>query len=301
MKLLQRVESSIYDPSFYRTVGQRRLSGALGYFALLVLALSLFISAKPFIDIAGFAFQSSGERAALREEVASVYPDELVVTIENGSVSTNVPEPYFVPFPESFKEAFVGDGRAPENLLVINTKKSISSDDFEAFDTFVILGGDSIGVYQPERQKAQIQGLAGLAGESLVVDKEEFVSMTGTAEKFMRWIAVALLFLVPIIVFFMSAFAYLFYLLFGALLIMLVAKLRGVRLGYKEAYKAGLYLLTLPMLYEVISSALLIPALHIPLVFTALLAVATAMNFSPSPVLKEATSVGVDSAPPENN
>lgn len=294
MKLLRRVESSIYDLSFYRTVGQRKLSGALGYFALLVFVLSLLISAKPFIDIAGFAFQSSAEREALKEEVASAYPDELIVTIENGRVSTNVPEPYPIPFPEAFKEAFVGDGRAPQNLLVINTGKSISADDFEAFDTFVILGGDSIGVYQPDRQKAQIQGLAGLAGESLVIDKEEFISMTGTAEKFIRWMAVALLFLVPLIVFFMTAFAYLFYLLFGALLVMLVAKLRGVRLGYKEAYKAGLYLLTLPMLYEMISSPLLVPELHIPLVFTALLAVAAALNFSSPGVSKKPGAEGID-------
>lgn len=287
MKFWRIFKSSVYDPSFYRAIGERKTSGAFGYFALLVLVASLIASANPIADVAGFVFQSSGEKDALREEVLSIYPDELEITFKNGEISTNVSEPYSIPFPESLKDKGGEDAEYPENLLVIDTGKSISADDFEALDTFVILGRDSVGVYQPGRKKVQIQNLENASAEYFVLDKGRFTSLLGTAEGFARWFGFALLFLIPFLVFSVWLSGYLLYLLFGALVIWIVAKIRGTPWGYGTSYKAGLHLLTLPILYGVVSSPPFIPELHIHFFFTGLLALAAVINLAPAPIKEQ--------------
>lgn len=284
MKFWRIFESSIYGPSFYRAIVERRAAGAFGYFALLVLIASLMVSANPIADVAEFVFQSSDEKGTLREEVLSIYPDELEITFRNGEISTNVSEPYFIPFPETFKDKGGEDAGYPENLLVIDTGKPISADDFDALDTFVILGRDSVGVYQPGRKKVQIQNMENASAEYFVLDKDRFASFVGTAEGFARWFGFALLFLIPLLIFSLWLSGYLLYLLFGALVIWIVAKIRGAPWGYGTSYKAGLHLLTLPILYGIVSSPPFIPQLYVPFLSTALLALAAAINLAPAPV-----------------
>lgn len=293
MKVFDVLKSSIHDPVFYRAIGERRTSSAFGYFALLVLVSSLISSVVPVVDIATFIFQPSEKKDALRNEILTLYPSELAIRLENGVISTNVAEPYAIPLPDAFKEEMEASVRYPTNLLVIDTGKSISSNDFETLDTIAILGRDSVGFYDPEKKKVEIQSLEGVSRESFVLDSGKFASYVGIAERFAKGFGIALLFLIPILVFSAKLFGFLVYLLFGALVIWVVAKIRGAAWSYGTSYKAGLHLLTLPILYGILSSAPFVPALHVPLLFTAILAIATVINLVklPEPQMPIATEI----------
>ncbi len=294
MGLFKTLKSSIHDPAFYRSIRERKALSAFGYFALLVIVASLISSVKPVADIATFVFRSSEEKDAIRNEVLSLYPDELSIRFEQGTISTNVDEPYAIPLPHALGKEAGERSEYPKNLLVIDTSKPISAGDFETFDTIAILGRSSIGFHDPEERKTEIQDFGGVSGEPFTLDKDRFVSFVGIAERFAKGFGVALLFLLPIVVFTAKLAGFLLYLLFGALIIRIVAKARGTSWGYGDSYKAGLHLMTLPILYGILSSAPFVPILHIPFLFTAILAVTTAINLTrlPEPQGSAATETG---------
>lgn len=296
MGFFRAIRSSVYDPAFYRSMRERKVSSAFGYFALLILVASLISSVKPVADIATFIFRPSAEKDALRNEVLSLYPNELSVRFEQGVVSTNVAEPYAIPLPRSLGKEIGDRTEYPENLLVIDTTKPISAEDFTTLDTIAILGRDSIGFHDPEKRKTEIQDLGKMSGESFTLDKDRFASFVGTAERFAKGFGVVILFLLPIIVFSAKLAGFLLYLLFGALVIWIVAKVRGISWGYGDSYKAGLHLLTLPILYGILSSAPFAPALHLPFLFTIVLAVATAINLVKLPEPQEPVTPETGSA-----
>jgi hypothetical protein len=94
------------------------------------------------------------------ENILYFYPEELVVTIQDGKASTNVPEPYFIKFNDviptenwnsSFKEGFEegvamdADANLEEfNLLVIDTKTPFSAEQFKDYHALVWLTEDAV-------------------------------------------------------------------------------------------------------------------------------------------------------------
>lgn len=290
MGLFKILKSSVYDPAFYRSMRERKVLSAFGYFALLVLVASLISSVKPVADIATFVFCPSEEKDAIRNEILSLYPDELSIRFEQGVISTNVDEPYAIPLPRALGKEADDRSEYPKNLLVIDTTKPISAGDFEISDTIAILGRDSIGFHDPKERKTEIRDFGDMSAESFTIDKERFVSFVGMAERFAKGFGIAFLFLFPIIVFTAKLAGFLLYLLFGALVIWIVAKARGISWGYGDSYKAGLHLMTLPILYGILSSTPFVPTLHIPFLFTAILAVATAINLAKLPEPQKPTT-----------
>ena len=96
MSFLQNIGKSIYSPEFYKELLGLPFSFSLKYFyslaVVLAVALAVIFSFK-IIPAAQPFLQSIGP------QVLNYYPDELVITIKNGDVSTNVAEPYLLPLP----------------------------------------------------------------------------------------------------------------------------------------------------------------------------------------------------------
>lgn len=273
----------MYDPIFYSQIREKNGSSAFGYFALLVFIFAFFASITPLRGIATFIFQSSEKKDALRREILAVYPDELTLTTKSGKVFMNQPSPYVIPMPAGIANAPVTADRVqklPKNLLVIDTDKPISTDDFDTYDTFAVLSADSIGIFDQEKGKIQIQSLEKILSESYTLDKAQFVSLVGILEKILKAVGIMLLFLLPLFMFSGMMLWYMMYLLFGALIIWLAVKLRGGDWGYGTAYKAGLYLMTLPILFIGFLSVIFSHSITIPFLFTGMLFLVALMNIS---------------------
>lgn len=279
MQFLKTIQSSIYDKTFYRSMKEKKALSALGYFALITFIVSLVLSVNTVYGIAKFIFQPSEQKTAIREQILSLYPDDLVLKTANGKLSMNAESPYFIPMPEAWIEQSADDGTIPpENLLVINTDKPIEIDDFGMYDTSVILGEDSIGVFDPEKGKIQIQDLTEAFGTPFTVDKAQFTSGVQALEKILMGFGVAALFLIPFFVFFFVFSVHALYLIFGALVVWLAARIRGADWGYGTAYKASLYLITLPFVESTLVSLKVIP--DVPWLFTIILFVMALVNIT---------------------
>ena len=108
------------------------------------------------------------------------------------------------------------------------------------------------------------------------------------------------IFLLPVFFYVAYWIGYLIYLIFGAAIVWLVAKQRGYALSYKNAYKAGIYLLPVPLVYDFFVMVLSdFPHVRVPFLFTAFLVAMALRNF-PRPgfsgLVPPSETVGEDTA-----
>jgi hypothetical protein len=279
MWFIESFKASVYNPVFYRSMKDRKFGLAFAYFSLIVFVAALIVSLPMMRNIVSFVFQPSQEADAIKQQALDLYPDWLEIRTEGGKLSTNAGNPFALPVPHGMKEGDTQD--LPTNLIVINTEKSIELSDFEAYDTFVIVGADTVGFFDPEKKKVQIQGIGQfLENERFIIVKDDYVGFVQKIEKIAKGFGVVLLFLVPLAVFSGLFVSYFVYLLFGALVVWLAAWVRKTHWQYATAYKAGLYLITVPMLYNALTSIGVVGELPIPFYFTIVLFVFAIINIS---------------------
>lgn len=271
MEFLKNIKNSIYNPNFYNELLSKPFSYSLKYYFKLLTIISLvaavFLSAF-FIPAIKQVFQTS------LNKIVESYPQGLEITVKDGKVSTNVPEPFFVKMPAQWKNT--GDKVLEnENLIVIDTKNSISVERFTSYKTMMLLTADSF-IYMNEG-KIVLQPISDV--KNFKLDKNQVVSFIDKVKPFEKFIYPA----VPFIIFIMQGFMLLskfIYLILGALLIWLVAKYNQINIGYKKSYQLGLHLITLGIILEPI---LFIFKLNVfPFFFTLLLFLLTLINIKNS-------------------
>ena len=207
---------------------------------------------------------------AMYMKVVDVYPDDLVVTIKDGNLSINQPEPYFIknPFPSE-------DG--PKNLITIDTTSTMQSGDFQKFSTFAIVKSNYAIIDSDSNNR--MMSFDKIA-TTTVISKSVITDAIKNIPHFVPWlIGVAAIFggvVVALIATFVIVLFYLAYFLFLALLIQIIVRARGVILTYKEGYITAIYA-SIPVI--ILSAVMLL--VHIPrpaFVFSLLLLIVAFVN-----------------------
>jgi hypothetical protein len=284
MEFLKNIQRSIYDPEFYRALLAKPFSYSLKYFALFSLLIALvatiYLSLSVLPKINDFLENVS-------PTVLNYFPDDLEVTIKGGLASTNAPEPYFLemPFgvPEDIEMRPDVHGYEIENLLVIDTRSDESTlKEFKSYNTVILLNRKTL-MYYDDNQVA-IQSLAEVPDFKL--DREVVFSLLAKVVPYFRLVG-------PLFVVFVFGgyFSYvfigrMFYLIFAALLVWIIAKLKKINIGYQKSYQLGLHLLTASLLYQIIFG-LILGISESSLLFIGLFVVLTAINLRPAKVLVE--------------
>lgn len=245
MKFLNTIKSSVYDPEFYSKVVRGEDGGPFRYFFKLILSISLI-----FTLVASFTvvphIKEFFEMA--ESNIVEHYPKELEVRIQKGLVSTNVEEPYFIPIPENVRGKEVNE-RGLLNLVVIDTKNQFSLEQFDSYNTFALLIKDGL-VTKDQRGKVTIMPLKDVPDYTL--NYSEVTKWLTKAEPFLRVFSIG----VPILIFIAVFIAYsmtLVYLVFAAVLVYIVGKIKKLNLSYRKSYHISLYAVTLPILLGILS------------------------------------------------
>lgn len=244
MNFLKKVKSSVYDPIYYSEILNMNFGGSLKYFFKLSLLLALvgavYLSFVSIPKVNSFI-------STFGDKVVSAYPAELEVRLKDGLVSTNVVEPYIIPLP---KDEFNSDYNKSnyENLIVIDTKSDLSLDKFNAYNTVVLLTKNA--VITRDKGKITITELKGTS--DLTINRDKLVYWVGKVTPFVK----KLPYIIPVLVF-TGLFLYfafsLFYLLFVALLVFIIGKIRKLGLSYKKSYQISLHAITLPLILSMVS------------------------------------------------
>lgn len=243
---LDYIKQSVYGPEFYKELPAKPFSFSFKYFYKLVLVLSIVLAAhssfKIIPDINSFL-------KTVNSEILNNYPKELVLNIKNGEASSNVAEPYFVRLPEDLRKIESKGSFRPENFIVIDTKNKFTEETFKKYNTLFLFTKTNMA-YIKDNGVISIQPLNIFSDRTI-----DYAFAASIAEK-LSFLTKFIWVLGPILIFigFIVQFsAYLFYLLFGALIIWLIYKVGKIPVGYKKSYQTGLHIITFQILFSVAS------------------------------------------------
>jgi len=282
MSFWKRLRASAYDPEMYRRIRREPFGKSVKYFLLFSGLVAAVFSLVILIRVGMFVY--GGEATTFIQNVQSAYPQELEVTIDNGNVSTNVEEPYRIPMPEKWQEeAEMPSGERLENLVVIDTSSTVSKEAMERYDTGVLVGSDTIGYYSDNAGTVEIRSIGGVGKDKpVIINAASVESVTDTAWKFARTLGMLILAVVlPMFLFSGFVIGNALYLVFGALVIWLASRSRGAKYSYKESYKTGLTMISLPFAASALWMALPGAVLHIPFLRTIVLVIVAFANIAP--------------------
>ena len=274
ISFFRKIWWSIYSPEFYSQVLTKGRGKAFGYFFILISILTL-ISAVP--PIYGLATGFQPEIKKILSQASSKYPTELEVKIKNGTVTTNVSEPYFIQSPSNNKQ------KENYNLAVIDTTTPFSVTQFDNYKSYVWISKDAIYT-KSQGNELKVYSLSKV--EDLTVNKKMIDSLYS---KITPWLVVVvpILSVFLIIGLFIGYTFRLVYLFFLALCIFLLAKVLKRQLSYGDSYTIGIYAMTLSLLIGIVQ--FYIRELHIPFLFTIVALVVVAINLRTIPTKKLAS------------
>jgi maltodextrin utilization protein YvdJ len=280
MNFFKKIKDSIYNPSYYQELIKQPFSYSLKYFLLFSIIIAVIYTISFSVQVfPTFSKAMKNIEPAILER----YPDELVIKIEKGQVSTNMPEPIYFPLPKS-------DNEKIENMVVIDTNANVGEKEFEQYKTAVLINKNYIASIDSDG-KITMNSVSKM--NDFTLDKTMISSLI---KKIKPWVAAGF----PIVALLILIFGYiavlfkLIYLLFAALLIWLIASIKKTGLDYVKSYQTGIHLLTLPLLVF----SLPLPFLNIRFIFTAVLLILAIIN-----IKKTEPSVSAESsiqASPQN-
>lgn len=223
------LKSSFYGPAFYATAKTKSLGSAVGFLFLSALLTS-------FILVLFFAAVAIPGVLTIKpaEFVDQKFPAELAVTIKDGKASTNVEQPFIVPIPVEDRmkdEQF-------ENYLVIDTRPDITVAALEGYKSVVVLTEKSLYMSAKD-EPGRVVPLTDT--DNVTIDKP-FVAEMVNGLMAIFWIIVPIILIIgaPFIALFGLSY-FLVVSLVGALIPLVIGKIRKVSMTYGEAYKTALY------------------------------------------------------------
>ncbi len=264
MKIFTTIKDSIYNPGFYLEQKDAPGKSAFKYFLKLEL-LGALVS----LIILGFLFIPSITRVFSPEgiqKITNYFPAELQIVVKNGQVSTNVPEPYHMPYSSDVMET---SRRAPhpDNFLVIDTKTSFTMETFSRSNTVIFIGKDYIAV-QKRNGRLTVEPLKTFP--DMTIDR---VKLAEWAEKFRSVVfstpSILIVLLISFVAIFgASAFTHVIMILPLSLVAWIILKSQKIVFTYKQVYKLGLYVITSNTLFNLLASLL---GLHVSWYMSAIL------------------------------
>lgn len=240
---------SISSLTYYHDVVKAPFTFSLKYFWFFSLSFGFILTAilSTVIIPPVNAFVTRFEKRAL-----NLYPADLVLTIKDGQLSTNVAEPLRFPLPvELFMETpgAVTD-QEQQYLLTIDTKATI--DDYAKSQSIVFINRDHIVI--PNSDSYRLYPIADI--NDMVITKaaaDAFLQKLFPLLHILPFLIVAGLFMVLSIILPISR---LLSLLVLSVILLVFARLLKLPLSYTKIYQIGLHGLTLPTLIQVIMISL---------------------------------------------
>ncbi|HTK03249.1 MAG TPA: DUF1189 family protein [Alphaproteobacteria bacterium] len=254
LKTFFRTFVKSFQPNYYKDILKAKFSFSLKYLTFLLFVISLgytlFIAAGLLVvkkEIPGFVEKT-------KKVVTTAYPQELVVSVKNHKLVTNVKEPYVV-----------------ADFIVINTKANV--EDVKNYKSQVLVT-DSFVVYSDKEGQIKAYSLEEVLKDldGVVLNKDIYQKLTSEVlpyiDQLPTYFNIGLMILIllgPIVGTILSLGWYLFYLLIFSVVLLIAAKLLKKDLSYSQVYKLGMHAVTLPILITLL--------VHFPLLFSLILLV----------------------------
>jgi|GEM_PF-2988361 len=246
----KQIIPSIASTLFYHDTERSSVSRGLSYLYLLCTSL-VFLSIIVFvIGYIGKVQSIPSHLAGLKQSVRGLYPAGLTVTYNNGSVKTNVDEPYSIDAPKSWNLGAM-------HLVTIDTKANAA--DISKYKTLVLVTKHAV-VYPDKDNGYRIQVFEDKKGY-YVITSQVYTKLIDSVSPYLDSV-VPLIYVMTFFLLFLGPFiggaAYLFgmvvYLFFAVMPVFIVAKIAGGKLSFKSLYAFSLNAITLSLLFQAAKS-----------------------------------------------
>jgi len=236
MKIFTEIKNSIYNKEYYSgTVLVQPLRKSIKYLAKLSSLVAI-------IGVIIFSFFIPKFISIIKNSAASFvadYPNDLVVSIKDGSATINKTEPYMVKVPSGLIDNKNLNSFKIDNLVTINTTEPFTIDKFRQYSTLSLLTKKELVLMQSDKGEVRIMPLSDLGNieitKALVVEKETLMN------KMLPWIMAIL---IPILYIGISIGLFvgtIIILFFYAAIVWAVLKIKGIKVSYKKAYQVALH------------------------------------------------------------
>ncbi|KKU56325.1 MAG: hypothetical protein UX79_C0034G0003 [candidate division WWE3 bacterium GW2011_GWB1_47_11] len=239
---------SLTSLAYYSDVAKTSLGFSMKYFFTLAAVLAILSTV---ITTATASGELKTGATKLLDDIAKLYPQDLVITSQDGAVSINQPEPYIIPIPAGqMQELKTESGEpAPKNLIVFDSNGTL--DDVENYQTIALVNSKNILV----KGENKIEAFPLKDVPNGQISNKEVTVLVDQFRPFVRYIP----FFVGALIFVAMVFYYtgfrLVYLLFVAVGLMLVGKIRKLNLSFSKYYQVGIHTMTLPLVIDFMATA----------------------------------------------
>lgn len=237
---------SISSLAYYRDVVKAPFSFSLKYFAAFSIIMGLLLTVVTSLVILP-PVTKFATRLATRAQI--LFPPDLVITVKNGELSTNVAEPLRFPIPF---ELFTDQTPAISDqkqiyLMTIDTEARAA--DFPKMQSIILVTKTSL-VISDERDDYRIFSLKDF--DDTTLDKPAVDQFITTLLPLLRLLPALLVTFLLGVFLVLLPLTRLLSLLLLSLLLAIAAKLMNISMTYSKLYQIGLHALTLPILIQII-------------------------------------------------
>lgn len=247
-------KKSISSFSYYKEIVKTKFSFSLKYLFFLLFIVSLLSGIRFSLEIGSLIPKIPNFVNEVRTSAQNFYPKELVVKVQEGLISTNVNEPYYLDLPNVVDNHFITiDTKAKaEDILKYKTVILVTKDSLVTFDK-----ESSYRVYPlNELNKDNTQS-------SFVIDKNAYDTIIAKLLPYLDFLpALAIgLILLSIIVwpFIAAIFALLgklIQLFFISVIVWLISKILRSKLEFWKIYQMSMHAITIPVILVLIFNLL---------------------------------------------
>lgn len=253
-------KNSVSNPDYYKELADTKFVFSLKYLYALLYFMSFLLGIVIAIQMVSLIPKTPYFIQDVKSVMDNFYPDDLILTIEDGKLSTNFDTPYFIYLPSE-----IGD----PSMRLITIDVGGSFEDVDRYKTVILVTESAI--YYPSENGYEIFPLSEI--DSMVIDRATYEILIEQINPYLDKIPFALyvgifsmIFIAPFIIAIFSVSGKLFYLVFGAFILWLFAKIFGRNLNYKQTYKMSMHFVTLPIIYSYIVEYAL--GYHYPYIYT---------------------------------
>ena len=254
--LIETFKRSIYDLDFYAELSKRSFRFAFLYlYVLLAISTGIFLI-KTTIFLFPKLPQVDSFVQKVRYSVKTSYPTDLVVTIKNGELQTNVSEPFYINFPQELNRKELGS----YHIIAIDTSASLEN--FYRYRSMFLLTKNAV-VTPDENNGFKVTPFQ--KNLNLRIDRDTYEIFVAKIEQYLNFVKPlviygGLLFLIigPWIGAWIGMFGKIILVFFVSLLLFVLAKSVRANLRFASIYKMSLFGLTLSIIISTFQS--LIPS-----------------------------------------
>lgn len=258
-RFLQNVFKSCSSWQFYQTLLKTPFSFSLKYFLLLTFLVSLIFSTQiSLILIAGSNFLSQKGQEQLQKN----FPPQLEFSLKNGQVTTNLPQPFYLPFSSLPKQSVSSrEFGNKNNLIVIDTETSFTIDKFQSYSTVFWITKASVVYQEPQKGTTNILPLKDIP--DFTVNKQTVTSfLNNSLLPFLHKLLPFLILAIYLFSFVGNLWGTFLYVVFLAFVVFLLTKVAKHNLSYTKSLQLTIHANTLPLL---ISTLLSLFFIHLPM------------------------------------